>query len=86
MAPPKRLTAAFLRELRLMVKERVLTARAARSILGVEEEPLMIVEAGGYLPRDEAARLFAVVRARLEEQRAIRAERDRLQSRLPFES
>lgn len=83
---PKRLTAALLRELRLMVKEQVLSARAVRSILGVEERPLIAGEAGGYLSREEGERLFAAVRAKIEEQRAAQAERDRLQPRLPFEA
>jgi hypothetical protein len=67
----------------MLVRERVLAPRDVRSILGVDR-PIQPTEAGGYVSADEASRLFEVIRAKVEERRRAKAEREKDQGHLHF--
>ena len=63
---PKTLTAAFMRELRMLVKDRVLTPRDIRQLLGVNEIQIPRESGGSYIDASEAAKLFADLKKRFD--------------------
>lgn len=80
---PKRLNAAVLRELRMMVKERVLAPWQVQVLIGVpKREPTWSGER--LVKPEEAGLLFAAIRQKLEKQRAVALERERMQWPLQF--
>ena len=82
MTLPKVLTAAFLRELRMLVKAKVLSAWTAREIIGFPQRP--IGDGERVVNPSEAGLLFAAIRNKLEKQAAEAAERERLQGHFHF--
>lgn len=80
---PKTLTAAFMRELRMLVTTKVLAPWQAREILGAPQHPNS-GDSERVVKPGEAGLLFSAIRAKLERQAAEAAERDRLQAKLPF--
>jgi hypothetical protein len=80
---PKTLTAAFMRELRMLVTSKVLAPWQAREILGAPQRPGSS-DGERVVKPSEAGLLFSAIRAKLERQAAEAAERERLQGHLSF--
>lgn len=80
---PKTLTAAFMRELRMLVQTKILSPWQAREIIGAPQRP-GATDGERIVKPGEAGLLFSAIRAKLEKQAAEAAERDRLQGKLQF--